>query len=76
VRKKGAQWKRNIKTRVAEIRKAVGLTQSKLAKEAETSVTQVQNIEYGDSAPNVYLARHIAKALNTTVEEIFPIAQT
>jgi len=42
-----------------------------LAKKANTSVTQIQNIEYGDSAPNVYLAKRIATILNSTVEDLF-----
>jgi len=56
--------------RVAEYRKSK-LTQVQLAGKAKISEVQIQNIEYGKHAPNVYTAIRIAKALETTVEDLF-----
>jgi len=56
---------------VSKYRKEKKLTQVQLADKAKISDTQIQNIEYGESAPIVYTAIRIAKALETTVEELF-----
>ena len=58
--------------RVAEYRKAIGKTQTQLAVEVGVSDTSIQNIEYGDNAPNIYLAHKIAKSLKSDVEKVFP----
>lgn len=47
------------------------MTQKVLAKEVGITERNLQNIEYGNSMPNVYLAKRIAKALNKMVEEVF-----
>ncbi len=52
-------------------REASGKTQTQVAKEAAISESQYQNIEYGKSEPGVRTAIRIAKALNSTVEELF-----
>ena len=57
--------------KIAKKRKESKMTQAQLAEKAKISVTQLQNIEYGNSAPNVYLAKRISQVLGTTVEEIF-----
>lgn len=49
------------------------ITQSKIAKEANISVMSYQRYEAGERIPNVYTAQLIAQALQTTVEELFPL---
>ena len=56
-------------------RKEKGFKQSKLAKEAQISILSYQRYESGERAPNVYTAQLIAQALQTTVEELFPLSQ-
>lgn len=46
-------------------------TQAQVAEASHISKTQYQNIEYGKCIPRVDVAILIAKALRTTVEEIF-----
>lgn len=53
------------------IREKNNMTQGQIAKEAQISLAQYQNIEYGTSRPRVDTAIRIADALGTTVEEIF-----
>ena len=61
-----------MKNRISEFRKAKHLTQPQLAQMANlTSYTVVQRYEYGTRVPGVEIALRIAKALNTTVEELF-----
>lgn len=63
-----------MENNISSFRKALGLTQPQLAKLAELSnYTVVQRYERGDVAPSVYVAIRIARALNTTVEELFPL---
>lgn len=52
-------------------REMSGKTQAQVAKEASISEAQYQNIEYGKSEPGVQTAIRIARALNSTVEELF-----
>ncbi len=56
-------------------RKEFGFTQSKLADKAKISVLSYQRYESGERLPNVCTAQLIAQALNTTVEELFPLSQ-
>ena len=49
------------------------LTQLKLAKKLNIDDTHLQKIEYGKVVPNVYLSQRLAKELNATVEELFPL---
>lgn len=53
------------------MRKAINLTQEALAKRAGISYRAYQNYESGERVPNAYVAVLIAKALNSSVEEIF-----
>ena len=50
-----------------------GLTQVKLAKSVGISETHLQSIEYGKTAPNVYLSQRLALKLGVTVEDLFPL---
>lgn len=49
-------------------------TQAQVAREANISEAQYQNIEYAKSTPSVTTAIRIARALNSTVEELFGAA--
>ncbi len=61
-----------MKNRISELRKAQGLTQPQLAEMAKlTSYTLIQRYEKGTRLPGVDIALRIAKALDTTVEELF-----
>lgn len=65
-----------MKTTILKIkRKEKGLTQSEIAEKAKISILAYQRYEYGERVPNVYIAQLIAKALQTTVEELFPLPQ-
>ena len=57
-----------MKNRIAELRKAQKMTQPQLAERVG-----MQAYEYGKQIPSVYTAIKIARALNTTVEELFPV---
>jgi len=52
-------------------RTASGKTQAQVAKETSISQVHYQNIEYDKSEPGVRTAIRIAKALNSSVEELF-----
>ncbi|WP_063041218.1 helix-turn-helix transcriptional regulator [Nocardia grenadensis] len=56
-----------VRTRRRERR----MTQANLATTVGVSRQTVISIEQGDYAPSVYLALRIARALGTTVEDIF-----
>lgn len=49
-------------------------TQAQVAREANISEAQYQNIEYAKSTPSVTTAIRIARALNSTVEALFGAA--
>lgn len=55
-------------------REASSKTQAQVAKEAGISEAQYQNIEYDKNEPRVRTAIRIAKALNSTVEQLFGAA--
>ncbi|HWS31752.1 MAG TPA: helix-turn-helix transcriptional regulator [Actinoplanes sp.] len=57
--------------RIKEARKAAGFTQQGMAAEVQVSRQTVIAMESGDYAPSVYLAIKVARALNTTVEELW-----
>lgn len=59
----------NIKLQKA--REKTGLTQVEVAKQAGITVGCYQRYEYGDRIPRADTAILIAKALNSTVEELF-----
>lgn len=64
-----------INTHLKNARKKTGLTQVQVAEQANISETSYQRIEYGQQQPSLITALLIAKALNTTVEQIFPLPQ-
>lgn len=54
-----------------ERRQALGLTQLQVANMVGLAETAYQRYEHGKSEPSVGTAIRIARALNTTVEELF-----
>lgn len=63
----------NLNNKLKEKREEQGLTQIQIAIKAMITVRAYQYIEKDGRAPNVYTAQLIAKALNSTVEELFPL---
>lgn len=57
--------------RVAERRKELGLTQGQLAKAANVGQHTISDIETGKHLPRVDVAIEIARALFTSVENLF-----
>lgn len=55
------------------IRIKKGLTQSDMATATGITVRQYRRIEKGEQDPKTRTSILIAKALNTTVEELFPL---
>ena len=58
-------------TKIKEVREKSCLTQVEVADKAKVTVTCYQRYEYGNRKPRVDIAKLIAKALNSTVEELF-----
>ena len=52
-------------------REASGKTQAQVAKEADVAERMYQEYEYDKSEPGVRTAIRIAKAVNSSVEELF-----
>jgi len=48
------------------------MTQANLADRANIAVNHYQQIEYGRTSPNIKTAQRLAKALGTTIEDLFP----
>lgn len=57
------------KLRAARLKQ--GLTQLQVAQRANITVANYQRIEYGQQQPKVDTAKLIAKALSSTVNELF-----
>lgn len=57
--------------KLKELREYHGISQSELARRVGVGKTTVSEIERRDRLPNVMTAIRIARALNTTVEEIW-----
>lgn len=62
----------NIKLRAA--RESFGMTQAQVAQKAAITERAYQNYEYNKREPNVQTALRIAKALGSTVEDLFGVA--
>ena len=60
-----------FKDKIKKLRQQANLTQKQLADVAGVTDTCYQHYEYGDRVPNARTAIRIAKALNTTVEELW-----
>jgi len=61
----------NIAHNVRKIRKKAGLSQDKLAREADVAYNTVVKIESGENKnPTIETLRNIAKALDVSVDEL------
>ncbi|AUH69981.1 MULTISPECIES: helix-turn-helix transcriptional regulator [Gordonia] len=60
---------------VKAARTRAGLRQADLATAVGVSRQTVVSLERGDYAPSVYLAIRIARTLNSSVEELFPLPE-
>lgn len=61
-------------SRLKEIRTAAGLTQAELAERTGVSRKTVNTVENGVFIPSTLLALQLARALDTTVEGLFFLA--
>lgn len=61
-------------TVLKDTREKCGLTQVQVAKKAGVSEVSYQRIERGAQEPGVFTAIYIARALNSTVEDLFGAA--
>ncbi len=60
-----------LKTRIKELRARYDLTQEDLARKVGVRRETIVFLEKGKYNPSLRLAHNVAKALNTTVEELF-----
>ncbi len=60
-----------MKTRIKELRARYNLTQEDLAKKVGVRRETIVFLEQGKYNPSLQLAHDVAKALKTTVEELF-----
>lgn len=65
-----------MKNNLKSIREKKGFTQVQVAEKAQISEISYQRIEYGTQNPSLKTAQLIAKFLNATVEEIFPLSRS
>ena len=59
------------RTKLIKARKQEGLTQVEVADKAKISERYYQQVEAGTSSPTIDVAKLIAAALNSTVDELF-----
>ena len=64
-----------LASRLKEMRTAAGLTQAELAERAGVSRKTVNTVENGVFVPSTILALSLARALGTTVEDLFWLAE-
>ena len=60
-----------MKTRIKELRARYNLTQEDLAKKVGVRRETIVFLEKGKYNPSLQLAHDVAKALKTTIEELF-----
>ena len=59
------------KNRIKQLREQRGLRQRDLARQLDLYQSEVSAIERGEREPGVYLAKHIAKVMESRVEDLF-----
>jgi DNA-binding XRE family transcriptional regulator len=64
-----------INTRIKELRARYNLTQDELADEVGVTRQTMLYLEKGKYNPSLVLAYKVAKALNSTIEEVFIIEE-
>jgi DNA-binding XRE family transcriptional regulator len=62
-----------MKTRIKELRARYDLTQDELAEIVDVSRRTMLYLEKGKYNPSLFLAYKVAKALHSTIEEVFII---
>jgi putative transcriptional regulator len=60
-----------VKTRIKEFRAKVGMTQEELARQVGVRRETIVFLEKGKYNPSLKLAYRVAKALDSTIEEVF-----
>ncbi len=60
-----------MKTRMKELRSEVNITQEELAKQVGVRRETIIFLEKGKYNPSLRLAYRVAKALNSTIEDVF-----
>ena len=61
-----------VNNKVRFYREKLGISTYKLAELANISQSHVVAIENGKRVPTIYVAKRLANALETTVDELFP----
>jgi DNA-binding XRE family transcriptional regulator len=64
-----------MKTRIKELRARYDLTQDELAEIVDVSRRTMLYLEKGKYNPSLFLAYKVAKALHSTIEEVFIIEE-
>lgn len=62
---------RRVKTRIRELRARLGLTQEELAQQVGVRRETIVFLEKGKYNPSLKLAYKVARALGSTIEEVF-----
>ncbi len=65
-----------MKTRIKELRARYDLTQDDLAEKVGVTRQTLLYLEKGKYNPSLLLAYKVAKALNSSIEEVFVIEET
>ena len=60
-----------MKTRIKELRARYDLTQEELAKKVGVRRETIVFLEQGKYNPSLKLAHHVARVLNSKIEEVF-----
>ena len=60
-----------MKNRIKELRIKIGITQEELAQKAGVRRETIVFLEQGKYNPSLMLAHNVAKALKTTIDELF-----
>jgi putative transcriptional regulator len=60
-----------VKTRIKELRARAGFTQEELAREVGVRRETIVFLEQGKYNPSLILAWKVARALDSTIEEVF-----
>jgi len=60
-----------VKTRIKELRANAGMTQEELARQVGVRRETIVFLEKGKYNPSLKLAYRVAKALGSTIEEVF-----
>ena len=65
------EGERRVKTRIKELRARAGVTQEELAREVGVRRETIVFLEQGKYNPSLILAWKVARALDSTIEEVF-----